>query len=814
MTPPGRPGLRPRRLARFGHAAYWLVLAALLVGTVAWAPTEPAASDEPRVAVPNLAPAAPTPPAPTRLLAYIYFADAADRDQLAARLDAMETATTGGFVTAIISPAEQTALLAQGYRVEIDAARTALLNVQAAYMPAQTEGIPGYVCYRTVEETYAALSGLAAAHPDLAEWVDIGDSWEKITSGGAPGYDLNVLVLTNENVPGPKPAFFLMAAIHAREYTTAELATRYAEYLVNGYGVDPDVTWLLDNFEVHILPQANPDGRKIAEGGLYQRKNTNPSGGVGCDTPPSMTDQFGVDLNRNAAWHWNTAGVVSYPCAQTYPGLSAASEPETAAIQTYLTSLFPDQRGPLLTDAAPADASGVMITLHSYGDLVLFAWGDVPDAAPNKLGLQTLGRKFGYFNSYTVCQPSLCLYATSGTTDDWTYGTLGAAAYTFELGYEFFQGCGYFDSTIVPGNLAALLYAFKAARRPYQAPAGPDTLMVTVPVTTAVAGLPLTLTATADDTRYGSNGLATSEPRQNIAAARYSFDLPSWVTGTVTYPLTATDGLFNAQVEGIMALLDTSALTPGRHLVLVESQDISGTWGVPSAVFIQIVPPTSFDLAPSPSWAWGDAGQPATHTLWLTNTSGLTNTFALIVTGDAWLAGFPLTVGPVAPGEVVPFTITVAIDALANPADLDQALLAVTPLSPAGPALTATLLTVAHSDYGAYATPPAQALAGPQGATVTYTVWVTAIGDLTDTFFISLVGQTWPTDAPPSVGPLARGQSASVVVTVQIPYGLAPGASDTATVVFTSQDDSARTATVMLTTTAPLAPIYLPLVTR
>jgi murein tripeptide amidase MpaA len=76
-----------------------------------------------------------------------------------------------------------------------------------------------------------------------------------------------------------------MAAIHAREYTTAELVTRYAEYLVTNYGVDPDVTWLLDNFEVHILPQANPDGRVIAEGGYYQRKNTNPSGANNCPSP-------------------------------------------------------------------------------------------------------------------------------------------------------------------------------------------------------------------------------------------------------------------------------------------------------------------------------------------------------------------------------------------------------------------------------------------------------------------------------------------------------------------------------------------------
>ena len=76
-----------------------------------------------------------------------------------------------------------------------------------------------------------------------------------------------------------------MAAIHARELTTAEVATRFAEQLVQRYGVDPDVTWLLDYNEVHILAQSNPDGRKMAEAdagnpnianeNAYWRKNVN-----------------------------------------------------------------------------------------------------------------------------------------------------------------------------------------------------------------------------------------------------------------------------------------------------------------------------------------------------------------------------------------------------------------------------------------------------------------------------------------------------------------------------------------------------------
>ena len=60
-----------------------------------------------------------------------------------------------------------------------------------------------------------------------------------------------------------------MAEIHAREYVTAETAARFAEYLMANYGIDPDITWLLDYYKVYIVTMTNPDGRKMAEGGRF-----------------------------------------------------------------------------------------------------------------------------------------------------------------------------------------------------------------------------------------------------------------------------------------------------------------------------------------------------------------------------------------------------------------------------------------------------------------------------------------------------------------------------------------------------------------
>ena len=65
-----------------------------------------------------------------------------------------------------------------------------------------------------------------------------------------------------------------------------------------------------------------------------------------------------------------------------------------------------------------------------------------------------------------------------------------------------------------------------------------------------------------------------------------------------------------------------------------------------------------------------------------------------------------------------------------------------------------TLVTVAHDDYGVYAAPPALAQAGALGITITYTLAVTSLGDLADSFNIAVTGQAWTTLAPATVGPL------------------------------------------------------------
>ncbi len=555
--------MRPRRSVV--ALLLWVLLGALALPNPTW--TAPL-------------PLEPRPVGEEPQIVRIYVKDQAQvAALLALGLDLLETRGPD-YLLALTDAKTRATLREAGYLVVPDARQSESLARFRA-VEAFRDG------YHTVAETVAYLQEVANRYPDLAQLVDYGDSWLKIASGHSAGHDLWALRLTNRAVPGPKPVFFLMAAIHARELATTELALNFVAYLVQGYGNDPEATWLLDWHEIWVAPITNPDGRLLAEQGYYQRKNVNNQNGGLCDVPPTISNQYGTDLNRNASFGWSNLppGASGDPCSQVYAGPSPASEPEEAALEALLRSLFADQRGPNLWDPAPDTAQGILISLHSYGELVLWPWGFTTNPAPNRADLQRLGDKFAYYNGYLSCQPASCLYPTSGTTDDWAYGVLGIAAFTFEVGNAFFQP--YRDiSRIWQENFPALLYAAKVAPMPYRLVRGPDTIGPRS--ISAGPGMPVLVEATISDVASG---------QQPIAAAEAYLDVPPWAGG-VPLALSAADGAFNAPVEVVRGALSPLDIAAGRHLVFVRGRDVEGHWGPVSALFVEV---TGTPATPTPT---------------------------------------------------------------------------------------------------------------------------------------------------------------------------------------------------------------------
>jgi len=437
------------------------------------------------------------------------------------------------------------------------------------------------------------MDRLAAKRPTIARVLDIGPSWEWQQSSGANGYRLRVLRLNNTATDKRYPVkqdMVVLAAIHAREYTTAELVTRFSEWLIDQYGVDSEATWLVDNFRFHFILQANPDGRKKAESGISWRKNTNTS--LGSCSP----DNYGIDLNRNFPWAWGQVpeGSSSNPCAVNYRGTRATSEPEAQDILRYVVGtrgsngvytggVLPDLRTD--TSAAPSTYPGLFLDIHSFSRLVLWPWATSDSRAPNSSALRVLGRRLAYFNGYAPKQ-WVGLYPADGTITDTVYGLTGAPSYTIELGQAFFESCSSFESTTYPRNLAAIKYAARTLAAPYAYSYGPETTTIAQSALSVKRGLTFGISGWVDDTRF--NNAEGVEPVQNIASARAYLDSRPWAPGT-SYALAAKDGAFNSPRELVSGGFSTANLALGWHHVYLRGTDASGRHGAPKIVYFRVV---------------------------------------------------------------------------------------------------------------------------------------------------------------------------------------------------------------------------------
>jgi hypothetical protein len=230
---------------------------------------------------------------------------------------------------------------ALGFKVVVDDERSADLALGYGN---QIQTIPGYSCYRTVEETFATAANLAATYPTLAQWIDIGNSWEK-SVGQPDGYDMMVLSSPIPKLPSRSPRY---SSLRASTRGNIQLMRLHPFCRIPPFelryrrGCD-----LAGRFhEIHILFYTNPDGRKEAEAGLSGEK-----------TPRKLLRGHKYKPRRGTEpqlqLSMGSAGVSSNTCDATYRGPSANSEPETQAVVSYILANFPDQRGTGLPRPTP-----------------------------------------------------------------------------------------------------------------------------------------------------------------------------------------------------------------------------------------------------------------------------------------------------------------------------------------------------------------------------------------------------------------------------------------------------------------------------
>jgi carboxypeptidase T len=394
---------------------------------------------------------------------------------------------------------------------------------------------PNY--FRTNTQVFQAMADLQTKYPDLVKVEDVGDSGDK--RAGKGGYDIMSMRLGSPKAGQPrKPILMVIATEHAREIANAEISMRKATQLLEGYGKDPEATALLDNYELVFIPIVNPDGHAVVEQGfatgnstkLMQRKNTQGPGD-------------GVDPNRNYPFHYGGAGASTNPYSQTYRGKGPASESEIQAVIGVAEAINPD----------------FFISLHSYSELVLYAWGDTKEKSPDHVAYKSFSDAMSSLtdeggDKYTS-QPGIDLYATTGTSSDHMYGALHIPAVTIETGQSFHQSDSEFEQTW--NEVGPVLdYAAKLTNGAWALGMGPMVRSVKVEGTQ--------VTAQVSDAYNGNQAIVAAEAVTDLATP-YGQGVP----------LSATDGSFDGSQEVVKG--DIAALK--GKLVYVRAKDADGNWG-------------------------------------------------------------------------------------------------------------------------------------------------------------------------------------------------------------------------------------------
>ena len=464
------------------------------------------------------------------------------------------------------------------------------------------ESMPYFPCYRTVQGTYDTMYDLQRKYSDLATVETIGTSFK-----GEP--ILMLRVTGPESAASPiadrEPAVFT-SGVHAREYAPPEIATRLAEYLLEKYGTDADVTAILDHTVLHFVLQSNPDSRRIAEQNYAQSQPRKNQRNVdGC----SSTNQWGTDLNRNFDFQHGSPGASNSPCHILYHGKNGASEGETKAIQNLSKRVFPEWQRKLdaetkAFEAAPDTARGLYVDLHSYGRDIIFPYGYQNKEVGNIDAFKSMSHKICSINGY---DPSGSGYyflgRTSGDTLDYHYGALGVASILYEVGNSWAESCKTFESYVFPSNLEALLYTTKLAMTPYRTSLGPDVMSMDVAVSTD--GDQITVSAEVSD--YAMTELPQkarlSTAVQTIQSVKAYLDShPYDVSPSQPLLMTPDGGKFKSHTESVSVTIDSSSID-GRHTICLVASDTDGYDGTVSCKYVDI--PAKAD-ASTPAQQEGD----------------------------------------------------------------------------------------------------------------------------------------------------------------------------------------------------------------
>ncbi|KAG7264746.1 hypothetical protein CRUP_009068 [Coryphaenoides rupestris] len=274
---------------------------------------------------------------------------------------------------------------------------------------------------------YYWLNKTAMDNPERVKVILIGSSFEK--------RPLSVVKLTVDSNPNPnKKAIWLDCGIHAREWISTAFCLWFVQYSITYYKQNQDITQILDNMDIYVLPVMNPDGYKYTwTTDRMWRKNRSVRDDSSCT---------GVDLNRNFDANW----------CKIYCGQFPESEPESGAVAGFLRR--------------HKNSVKLYVSIHSYSQMLLFPYSYTQELAANHNDLLEMAKEASYKirryyrNNYKYGAGAKTIYLAPGGSDDWAYNLGIKYSFTFELQDQGIYGF-LLPPSLIPKACNEALIAFK-----------------------------------------------------------------------------------------------------------------------------------------------------------------------------------------------------------------------------------------------------------------------------------------------------------------------------------------------------------------
>ncbi len=229
-------------------------------------------------------------------------------------------------------------------------------------------------------EVLAKLAEVATTYPDLVQAFD--QSGNPLSMGTSHrGRQLLYVRLSALPEGQAESAVFINGMIHGREPGSMMQSLYLLCDWAEKYGLDKEVTDLLNTREIYFAPVLNPDALEINASSVENHER-----GWRRNSP---IESAPVDLNRNFDYHFGGNSSSACPddlppqICEVYPGEEAFSEPETQAYRDFCDS----------------HAFDLVLNLHSYGRMLVEPDGDAMNVYTNQEFTQ-VSRTFSINSGY------------------------------------------------------------------------------------------------------------------------------------------------------------------------------------------------------------------------------------------------------------------------------------------------------------------------------------------------------------------------------------------------------------------------------